>query len=87
MMTFKLKRYTEEVIDDDHLQISYVYYIDDSAPLEIINTVNVKEQTGIIIQSFVDAIQKLYKEDNFKVIYRNCLFTVKNKSISIINLY
>lgn len=87
MVTFKLKRYTEDVIDDEHLQITYVYYIDDSAPLEIINTVNVKEQTGIIIQSFVDAIQKLYKEDNFKVIYRNCLFTVKNKSISIFNLY
>lgn len=87
MITFKLKRYTEDVIDDDHLQISYVYYIDDSAPLEIINTANVKEQTGIIIQSFVDAIQKLYKEDNFKVIYRNCLFTVKDKSLSIYNLY
>ena len=87
MTTFKLKRYTEDVIDDDHLQISYVYYIDDSAPLEIINTVNVKEQTGIIIQSFVDAIQKLYKEDNFKVIYRNCLFIVKDKTLSIYNLY
>lgn len=83
-MKFYLMKYSEEVIEDDIIRIHYIYNIDHkSGPLEIINTINIKECRFTILSSFMEMICALYKEDKISVYFRNMKYSYNNKNKTI----
>lgn len=87
MSTFKLKRYEEEVIDDEHIRLHWIYTIDNSGYLEMINTFNITEVNLSIVNGFIKALYNLYKENEFDVIFRNMKYYYRNGFINAHKMY